>query len=183
MIMTTHRQAGVACFSSLALLATAFSVHADGGTLRLSQRRGPYRVTVFTAPTHLRAGPVDISVLVQDADSSKPLLDVPVEVRVRSVDVPETAMGGLASVEAATNKLFRALQLDLAPAGRWRVEVTAGGTETAGFEMELGEALPSWLGLAGWIAWPVLVIFLFAVHAWLARKPSGVKPVEHVATS
>ena len=39
----------------------------DGGTLRLSRSEGNYRISVFTAPTPFRAGPVDISVLVQDA--------------------------------------------------------------------------------------------------------------------
>ena len=39
----------------------------DGGTVRLSRCEGGYRITVFTAPTPFRAGPVDISVLVQDA--------------------------------------------------------------------------------------------------------------------
>ncbi|HEV3163089.1 MAG TPA: hypothetical protein VGZ22_03530, partial [Isosphaeraceae bacterium] len=40
---------------------------ADGGTLRVSERQGAYEVTVFTAPAFLRAGPVEISVLVQDS--------------------------------------------------------------------------------------------------------------------
>src|SRR5262245_39241390 len=40
---------------------------ADGGTVRLSRRAGGYRITVFTDPTPLRASPVDVGVLVQDA--------------------------------------------------------------------------------------------------------------------
>src|SRR5947207_4622353 len=33
---------------------------ADGGTIRLSEQKGNYRITVFTSPTLLRAGPLDI---------------------------------------------------------------------------------------------------------------------------
>ena len=60
------------------LLLSAFAIQpsdllADGGTVRLSQRQGGYRITVFTAPTPFRAGPVDISVLVQDAATGQPV--------------------------------------------------------------------------------------------------------------
>ena len=40
---------------------------ADGGVVRLRQRAGGYQIAVFTSPTPIRAGPVDVSVLVQDA--------------------------------------------------------------------------------------------------------------------
>ena len=40
---------------------------ADGGAVRLRQRAGGYQIAVFTSPTPFRAGPVDVSVLVQDA--------------------------------------------------------------------------------------------------------------------
>jgi len=40
---------------------------ADGGTVRLSQQQGNYQIAVLTTPTPLRAGPIDISVLVQKA--------------------------------------------------------------------------------------------------------------------
>src|SRR5262249_156491 len=54
---------------------------ADGGTVRLSQRAGGYQVTVFTEPTPLRAGPVDVSVLVQDAATGQALPGAQVTVR------------------------------------------------------------------------------------------------------
>ena len=37
---------------------------ADGGTVRLCEVRDGRRITVLTAPTLLRAGPLDVSVLV-----------------------------------------------------------------------------------------------------------------------
>ena len=37
-----------------------FPAIADGGALRLSVQKGSYQVAVFTSPTPLRAGPVDM---------------------------------------------------------------------------------------------------------------------------
>ena len=48
------------CFllvSSFILQPSSF-LRADGGAVRLSERQGNYRLTVFTAPTPVRAGPV-----------------------------------------------------------------------------------------------------------------------------
>ena len=52
--------------ASLTLLLSSFPAHADGGALRLSRRAGALRVSVFTAPTPPRAGPVDVSVLERE---------------------------------------------------------------------------------------------------------------------
>src|SRR5580704_18909475 len=58
------------------LLAASFvaggipvATFADGGTIRLSETKEAYRISAFTSPNPFRAGPVEISVLVQDADS------------------------------------------------------------------------------------------------------------------
>lgn len=59
---------------------------ADGGALRLSEQKDGYRIAAFTTPTPLRAGPVDISVLVQDAATGEPNAEVEVSVKVQSYD-------------------------------------------------------------------------------------------------
>ena len=61
----------------------------DGGTVRLSEQRGGYQITAFTSPTPFRAGPVDISVFVQDTTSGEPVNDVRIVVRVAPIDRPE----------------------------------------------------------------------------------------------
>ncbi|HEV3259998.1 MAG TPA: hypothetical protein VG013_24230, partial [Gemmataceae bacterium] len=53
-------------FVSLLSLLPSMAM-ADGGAIRLSEQKGDYQITVFTAPTPLRAGPVDVSVLIQNA--------------------------------------------------------------------------------------------------------------------
>src|SRR5436190_18787491 len=86
---------------------------ADGGDIRLSEQQGNYRITVFSAPTPLRAGPVDVSVLVQEAASGEPVPDAEVmvkEVRRGSLGVERRHP---ATTEAATNKLYRAATFDL----------------------------------------------------------------------
>jgi hypothetical protein len=146
---------------------------ADGGTLRFSKQVDGYRITLFTAPTALRAGPVDFSVLVQAADSDAPLLDVPVTVHAYPERDPQHRIGGPATAAAATNKLFRAIVLDLSEAGPWRVEVEVRGPARSvrvDTQLEAGPPLPSWIDLAPWIGWPAVAILLFVVHQGLVWR-------------
>ena len=144
---------------------------ADGGSLRLAGKEGRYQITVFTAPTPLRAGPVDISVLVQDAATGDPLTQTRVIVRMTRAGRP--ALENPATIEAATNKLFRAAQFELTEPGRWelRVEVDGvyGRAVIAG-EIEAAKRMPRWRETWPWIGWPVLAIVLFCIHQMLARR-------------
>src|SRR5262249_28873210 len=79
---------------------------ADGGSVRLSEQQGNYRISVFTAPTPVRAGPVDISVLVQDAATGEVVSGVRVTIKVARRDAPGAAVDQPATTAAATNKLF-----------------------------------------------------------------------------
>jgi hypothetical protein len=114
----------------------------------LRERAGAYQVTVFTSPTPLRAGLVDVSVLVQEAATGACLPQARVNLRLTSRgtgDVLELP----ATTEAATNKLLRAAAFQLPHAGRWDVE--------------------DW----PWFSWPAGAVALFAVHAMLARRRVG----------
>ncbi len=57
-------------------------VWADGGTLQLVERHGDVQMAVFTAPNPLRAGTVDVSVLLQDAVTGRPLPEIPASVEL-----------------------------------------------------------------------------------------------------
>src|SRR5713101_6026205 len=99
-----------------ALLAFSSRAQADGGFVELHQEVGPFVVTVFSAPGPLRAGPVDISVLVQDR-SNRPVLDGEVFVRL-------SRESGMTLVERATremaqNKLLYSAVMNLPEAGQW----------------------------------------------------------------
>ena len=146
---------------------------ADGGALRLSEQKGNYQIAVFTAPTPLRAGPVDVSVLVQNAATREPLSDVRVLVKAASRERPDIVIRRTATNEAATNKLFQAALFDLNEPGWWQVEVSLDGPlgkTMVNVEIEAAKPLPKALDMWPWLTWPVLPILLFGAHQILVRR-------------
>ncbi len=146
---------------------------ADGGTVRLSERHVNYQITMFTSPTPVRAGTVDISVLVQDAASGEAVTDVPVEISLAAADKPQEIQSQPATTAAATNKLFRSAIFAIPHAGRWMVNATVGSGSNAarvGFDFEASEPLPQWLALWPWFLWPAAVVALFGVHLVLVQR-------------
>ena len=85
-----------------------------------------------------------------------------------------------ATAAAATNKLFRAIQLELPESGLWHLEVTVGSPERierVEVELEVGPPLPSWINLSLWIGWPAAAIALFLIHQHLARRRTDLQSV------
>jgi hypothetical protein len=167
------------------LLVSSFILHpssflrADGGTVRLSQRQGGYRITVFTEPTPFRAGPVDVSVLVQDVRTGQPVPEARVTVRAVPRGHATEDIVRQATVEAASNKLFRAAEFNLPEPGWWEIEVVVEGERglaRVSFEVEAAEALPRWLALWPWLGWPVLAILLFGIHQVLVWRQGRGRP-------
>jgi hypothetical protein len=151
---------------------------ADGGAVRLRQRAGGYQIAVFTSPTPFRAGPVDVSVLVQDAATEE---CVP-EARV-TVCLTATGDGRLlecpATAAAATNRLFHAAVFELPEPGRWDVEVAVEGPlgrALLRFGIEADVPAPRWLEFWPWFTWPALVVALFSLHQVMIRR----RPARHL---
>jgi hypothetical protein len=145
---------------------------ADGGVIRLSEEQGNYRITVFTAPTPLRAGPVDLSVLVQEAATQEPAAGVQVTIKTVRRGSLHEALHQPATTEAATNKLYYAATFDLPEPGWYSLEVCIDGPlgqAQVHFELEAAEPLPPWLTMSPWVGWPVLAILLFGIHQLLVR--------------
>jgi hypothetical protein len=160
--------------SSFLLCPSSF-LWGDGGTIRLSERQGSYRITVFTAPTPLRAGPVDVSVLVQDATTEELVSGVQVTVKVELHRSPLATLHQVATTETATNKMYYAAAFDLPEPGRYSLEVSVEGSlgkATAHCEVDAAEPLPPWLAVVPWVGWPFLVIALFGAHQLLVRRRS-----------
>src|SRR5262245_18953427 len=152
---------------TLFVLNTRASLWADGGAVRLSQQEGDYQITVLTAPTPLRAGPIDVSVLVQRAAHNELVLDGQVTIKATRRGHPRQVISHVATAKAATNKLFRAANFELPKTGLWDVEVSVDGPlgdANVGFEIEAGQPLPKWLAMWPWFSWPALAILLFSVH-------------------
>jgi hypothetical protein len=158
----------VCCF----LFFPAPRLRADGGEVRLRERAGAYQVTVFTAPTPLCAGPVDVSVLVLDAATAEHVPQARVTVRLTARGTGEV-LEHPATAAAATNKLFHAAVFELPEPGWWDVEVAVEGPRGPAllrFGLEADEPPPRWLELWPWFAWPALAVALFGLHRVLARR-------------
>lgn len=144
--------------------------------MRLSERKGDYRITVFTSPTPLRAGPVDISVFVRDAITDEPIAECDIVVRVTPRGCSDDAIQQPATTASATNKLFQATVFDLPTSGWWDVTVRIDGPREPveiSFAMEADEPLPRVWEMAPWIVWPIGAILLFLVHkrlVWLKSR-------------
>ena len=157
----------------LLLLYTPGLLLADGGTVRLSGQHGNYQLTMLTAPTPLRAGTIDISVLTQKTDTHELVLDGQVSIKATRRGHPGSSVSQFATAEAATNKLFRAANLELREPGWWDVEVSIDGplgNVDARVELQVAEPLPTWLSLWPWFGWPALVIALFGAHEILVES-------------
>ena len=154
----------------LLLMASPSHARADGGTLRFSQVRGPYRVTLFTAPVSPRAGVVDFSVMLQEAGSDRPRFDIPVSVHAWPTGRPESRRGGRVSSESATNKLFRDIPIDLPDAGEWTVSVVVGNATPIEAIVVVAPPPPAWLDLVGWITWPAGAVMIFFIHRAIVKR-------------
>jgi hypothetical protein len=162
------------------LAALPMFVRADGGMLQISQVQGMYRISVFTAPTPWRAGPVDVSVLVQNADTGTPITDASVRVRATRRVESRVEVEQTASTEAATNKLLHAAVFELPQPGWWDIVVSVAGkrgTAEVHLAVEAAEAAPAWPALWAWLTWPGLVVLLFAAHEVLVRRRLGAMPI------
>ena len=149
-------------------------VSADAGSPLFAGTKGGYQITVFAAPTPLRAGSVDISVFVQDALTGNPA--TPFRVVVRMTKSGRAALEYPATSEAATNKLFRAAQFDLPERGHWDIQVeveSARGRAVIAGELDVADALPHWRELWPWIGCPALAIILFSIRQMLAPRAGG----------
>jgi hypothetical protein len=103
---------------AFALLAQDYPALADGGIVQMQRSSGPFVITVFTAPVPLRAGPADISILIQD--NNHPVLDAQVTVICRE---SREAIKAEASRAQSKNRLLYTAFLSLPEAGRWEIEV------------------------------------------------------------
>jgi hypothetical protein len=127
---------------------------------------------VFTSPTPLRAGPVDVTVLVQDAATGEcvPQARATLSLTARKTG---TFLQQPATAEMATNKLCLAAVFQLPEPGWWDVDIAiegAQGPARVRFGVPADEGLPPWQELWPWFAWPALIVLIFGVHRALLRR-------------
>ena len=188
--MRQHRKtytANIRATVAIALLSGAIGyvlgttwAHADGGTVQFKKSAGPFSITVFTTPSPLRSGPVDISLMIQSSDNQQPLLDCVTEVQLRKEG--EVSIRSEATHGAAQNKLFYAAQVRVPKSGVWDLDVTIWrGDDSAKVSGAITFAASNPVLLVYWrsLAIPPLFISLFALNQWLKRRRTASQEREH----
>jgi hypothetical protein len=161
----------------LFLLAVSIScspLWADGGTVVLQKRSGPFLITLFSDPTPVRVGRADLSVMCQKAEDNSPVLDAKVLLHLRrpgtGSDIVEFTLP--AKHDNASNKLLYAAVVDLPSPGNWRVNVDV---ERSGILASIGGSLTVLEKEPAIVTyWPFFIIvplfaLLFAVNRRLRR--------------
>jgi hypothetical protein len=161
---------------ALAVLAHAAATRADGGAVRARADRGSMTITLFTAPTPLRAGDADVSVLVQDRASGSVLLDAAVTLGLEPPD--GTATGQIVPLDrqATRNQLLQAATVHLTATGRHRLIATVQrGAERVEVvaEVDVAAAPPALLALWPYLALPPVVVGIFLVQQLLRRRAAA----------
>lgn len=166
-----RRAAPLLLLLPLCLVVAATPLLGNGGTVRVSNAPvGPYIVTIYTSPTPLRAGEVDVSVLAQDSAGTVLTPTVIVDARPVSLEPDLDADVGTGPVQQratraqATNKLFQAAKFDIEAPGEWEFTVTIAEAGSLSFpaEVERSTLLDRPYLLAALVLLPLLVL------GWLA---------------
>lgn len=168
-----HRrlQAAIGLALCLSLLPSGIA-WADLGQVRLSESAGPYHVTVLTSPAPLYAGPLEISVFLQHAETREPITDAKVDVVLTSFDSKNrprrpTHLRAIQERDAAGPHYMA--RSALPQAGDWQIEVhlsSPAGSTNVSFRGIAGPAPARWQTLWPWICWPPVVILLFAIREY-----------------
>ena len=161
-------------FACLSLVVCTNIVCADGGLVRLDTTVGGYRIVALTSPTPLLEGELDLTVLLSDADTSKPVTDIQVEVAIvpASSEAPsEDAWGDVESGRAGHPGGVGAF-FEVWP-GEWviflRVTGPRGGGSTE-FPLVVGKR-SRWLDI-----WPWLLPLFAMGGLWLLREWARTDP-------
>jgi hypothetical protein len=155
------------CLCALVLLATP--LFADGGVVLSRQESGPFVITVFAAPVPLRAGPIDLTVLVQTRNALEPVLDAEVSIRLDGA----SEMRAEASRSRAQNKLLYAAALQVPQPGEWKYTVSvrsALGRAAISGGFQAGPPAPTLASYWFYLAIPLVLIAIFILHQRLSRR-------------
>lgn len=165
------------------LLSTAV-LWADGGVVLTRQKVDGLDITVFASPVPLRAGPADLSVLVQESGKSAPALDADVEIAWSAEPGAFPAwMPPCCSMEkgdkfSATlghsqNKTLYSAIVPIKSAGPSRILIRVQkGDQVVSVPCEIEAAPPQPPMLAYWpfLAFPPVGVFAFVLHQRLSRR-------------
>jgi len=153
---------------------TAF---ANGGTVQWRKQAGSLLITVFTTPAPLSAGPVVISLLVQNRNGLEPVLDANVSLLLRA-DTSTAEIRAQPTREQAQSELLYAAPVTLAESGKWQLAVTIlrnGERTDATGTIDVAPTPAMVASYWGYIAFPPLMIVAFVGHELLLRRRPELK--------
>ena len=154
----------------LVWVLAAQSVQADGGVLRLRSPEGPVVLSVFAAPALLRAGWVEVAVLVQERVSLAPRSDGEVRITFQHQGEVMTQMA-----RAGHNRFLHTARFSIPHAGAWELAVEAEGPgyqARAALPLEVAEAGSRLRDHALALAFPGGGVLLYGIHQRLRGKQS-----------
>jgi hypothetical protein len=122
------------------LLFLARTSWADGGAIQFQGDTGSFHVTVFTLPPILSAGPIDVTVLIQDRSKLVPALDEQVTFDLReqatnsshreawsppacALNVPLSLVGIPARLGHGENRLLYGAVVQVPSSGIWKLKI------------------------------------------------------------
>jgi hypothetical protein len=165
------------CLAALFMVVTlmlSVDARSDGGAVRMRESAGAFTITVFTPPDPLVAGPIDVSVLVQDRADGAAILDGLVKLRLTSTSGhgdADRVIDATGSHDAATNKLLYASWID-AGAGHWGLRVVVQrGDETSSIDVPLSIVQATTRLAEYWphLLLPPIAILVFVLHQYLVE--------------
>jgi hypothetical protein len=136
------------------------------------EKAGPFLITVFGDPTPLRVGPVDISVMIQDEEGGRPILEAEVTVQLQEQGTDRSPIITQATRQNATNKLLYAALVNLPAPGLWELQVTAQYQAQVANVTCMVTAVPPRPPLRSWWLYAALLsvtIGSVALHQWYRR--------------
>ena len=157
----------------LILILVPLTGHADGGAVHLREESGPFVVTVFAAPEALRVGLIDMSVLIQDRETGRALLDTTVDLELQPIANTNPRFWTRATLGQAKNKLLQAVTIDVPAPGWWAVKILVRrGREdiVLATKLLIMPAAPRLATLWPFLMIPPLAVGLFALHQKLRRS-------------
>lgn len=155
---------------SIALCFAAI-LFADGGSIQFRRQAGSLVITVFGAPSPLRAGASDLSVLVQDTRDTRIVLDADVTLTLSKPGEKEIVVP--ATRAQATNKLLYAAYPVMPEPGDWTLIVRVKSQDTAASVEGVITVLPQRASIMSYwlyIAFAPAGVFLFLLHQNLKAR-------------
>jgi len=146
---------------------TAF---ADGATVQFRRSFGELNVTLFASPRPIAAGLIGLSLLIQNRNGTDRALDADVTLVLRGPS------GSAVEARAIRQRsgLYESFVAFKRP-GKWEVAVTLlrnGERHVIGGSLDVSPAPSRAISYAGYIAFPPVMIALFAVREHLLRRRS-----------